>query len=359
MEVERLDLQEMLGALSEATGVSGAENEAVSVAERYIRPYVDRLERDSFGNLVAFKKGVARSRQRHKVFMAAHIDEIGLMVTRVDEHGFIRFTTVGGFDPRTLWGQSVTVHGKEPLRGMIGTLPPHLVQPRDLKKAVKVEEMFIDVGLPAKKAASLVSTGDVISIYRRFTALKDPQYMSGKALDNRAGIAVLIHAASVLGQLKHSADLYFVGTVQEEVGTRGAMISTFSASPDIGVAIDVCHGDMPGVNAGETFELGKGPAIAVGPNIHPLLAEKMQRVAKEQGIPVNVDPTPGPAPTDARSIQVTREGVPCALISVPLRYMHTSVELVHARDIILAGRLIAHFMLEIDDNFMNEIKNYD
>ena len=108
MEVERLDLQEMLGALSEATGVSGAENEAVSVAERYIRPYVDRLERDSFGNLVAFKKGVARSRQRHKVFMAAHIDEIGLMVTRVDEHGFIRFTTVGGFDPRTLWGQSVT-----------------------------------------------------------------------------------------------------------------------------------------------------------------------------------------------------------------------------------------------------------
>ena len=242
---------------------------------------------------------------------------------------------------------------------MIGTLPPHLVQPRDLKKAVKVEEMFIDVGLPAKKAASLVSTGDVISIYRRFTALKDPQYMSGKALDNRAGIAVLIHAASVLGQLKHSADLYFVGTVQEEVGTRGAMISTFSASPDIGVAIDVCHGDMPGVNAGETFELGKGPAIAVGPNIHPLLAEKMQRVAKEQGIPVNVDPTPGPAPTDARSIQVTREGVPCALISVPLRYMHTSVELVHARDIILAGRLIAHFMLEIDDNFMNEIKNYD
>lgn len=356
---ESLDLQEMLGALSEASGVSGAENEAASVMERYIRPHVDRLEKDAFGNIIAFKRGAADSRRRHAVFIAAHIDEIGLMVTGVDKCGFIRFTTVGGFDPRTLWGQSVTVHGKEPLRGVIGTLPPHVIKPGDARKAVKVEKMFIDVGLPAGKTADLVSTGDIITIYRRFTPMKDSHYMSGKALDNRAGVATIIHSASILGKLKHGADVYFVGTAQEEVGTRGAVTSAYSVNPDIGVAVDVCHGDMPGVSDEDTFELGKGPAIAVGPNVHPLLAEEIQKVAEEQGIAVNLDPTPGPTPTDARSIQLAREGVPSALISVPLRYMHTSVELVHARDIVQAGRLIAYLMLKIDDDFVNAIKNYD
>lgn len=359
MGVENLALREMLGALSEASGVSGAENEVGSLMEKYIRPHVDRLEKDSFGNVIALKRGTTDSRRRHAVFIAAHLDEIGLMVTRVDECGFIRFTTIGGFDPRTLWGQSVTVHGKELLRGVIGTLPPHVIKPGEAKKAVRVEKMFIDVGLSAQKAADLVSTGDTITIYRRFTPMKDPHYMSGKALDNRAGVAAIIHSASVLEKLKHTADLYFVGTAQEEVGTRGAVTSAYSVNPDIGVAIDVCHGDMPGVSDEDTFELGKGPAIAVGPNVHPLLAEKIQQVAEELGIAVNLDPTPGPTPTDARSIQLAREGVPSALISVPLRYMHTSVELVHARDIIQAGRLIAYLMLKIDDDFMNEIKNYD
>ncbi len=354
-----MNVNKILKDLSEATGVAGAEGEAADKAEKYIRPYVDSIKRDSLGNLVAFKQRNLKPRKRYGIFLAAHIDEIGLMVSRIDDNGFMRFTTIGGFDPRTLWGQSVMVHGKKDLRGVIGTKPPHLVTPKDIKKEMLIRDMYIDVGLSGEKVKELVSAGDIISIYREFVQMKDNNYMAGKAFDNRAGILTLIYAAHELQRFKHGADMYLVGTVQEEVGTRGAITSTYEIMPDIGIAVDVCHGDMPGVSSGETYELGKGPVIAVGPNIHPLIAEKLQKTAKEQRIPFSIDPTPGPAPTDARAMQITREGVPTALISVPLRYMHTSVETVHAEDIRNAGRLIASFITDIDEEFMDQIKNYD
>ncbi len=364
-------ISEVLMELSQAVGVSGFESGVAGVAAKFFAPYVDEIKSDRFGNLVCLKKGrdevvssgknsaVAKEPEsRPVVYLAAHLDEIGLMVTGFDKKGFLRFTTVGGFDPRTLRGQLVTVHGKKDYRGVVGATPPHLVDDEELKKEAPVSEMYIDIGLDAGKLREAVQVGDIVSVYRDFIVMKDNNYMCGKALDNRVGAAVLIYTAYELSKSGHTADICFVGTAQEEVGTRGAIVSAFSILPHIGIALDVCHGDMPGVGEEDTFVLGKGVAIAVGPNIHPQLAGELQKTASGKRIPFRLDPTPGPTPTDARAIQITAEGIPSALLSVPLRYMHTSVEMVHCADIRYAGRLLSSLLSRIDTGFLQKINDY-
>jgi len=356
-----MEVHAILKELAEANGVAGAENAAADVAAKHFEPYVHQIKRDLLGNLVAYKKGVSRrsSRKRQKVFVAAHLDEIGLMVNEISENGFIRFTPIGGFDPRTLWGQTVIVHGRKDLFGVIGPKSPHLVSSAEIQKEMRIEDMHIDVAMPVEQTREIVRVGDIISIHRHLRQMKDSSYLTGKALDDRAGVMCLIYAASELQSLVHQADVYFVGTVQEEVGARGAVTSTYELVPDIGIAVDVCHGNMPGVDQEDTAELGKGPAIAVGPNIHQVLSDKLQKLAGEFRIPFALEPSPGATPTDARSIQVSREGVPCALLSIPLRYMHTSVEMVHTQDIVLAGRLLAQFIAEVNENFLQEVCSYE
>ena len=364
-------ISHILKELSEANGVSGYEKNAVEITAKYLEPYVDEVKVDKFGNLVSLKRGKGniqiegdkggRSKNKVKrpvVYLAAHLDEIGLMVTGVDKKGFIRFTTVGGFDPRTLRGQLVTVHGTGEYPGVVGTTPPHLLDEKERKSEAKTEDMYIDIGLDASAIRNAVKVGDIISVHRDFIFMKDSNYMCGKALDNRVGAAVLIYAARELDRIEHEADVYFVGTAQEEVGTRGAVVSAYSVMPHIGIALDVCHGDMPGVGEEDTFVLGKGVAIAVGPNIHPLLAEELQNTARKRRIPFRTDPTPGPTPTDARAIQITAEGIPSALLSVPLRYMHTSVEMVNAADIRYAGRLLGAIVGSVNNDFIEKIKDY-
>lgn len=354
-----MEINDVLQKLSEARGVAGHENEAAELAVSYFQPYVDKIKRDNLGNLVAYKKGALRSRRRPSVFLAAHLDEIGLIVTEVTENGFLRFSTIGGFDPRTLWGQAVMVHGRRDLPGVIGPKSPHLVSQEEAGKELRIEDMHIDVALSKEKAEELVRVGDTVSIHRDFMEMKNSACVTGKALDDRAGVACLIQTARQLQRMVHDFDVYFVGTVQEEVGTRGAITSTYSIMPDIGVAVDVCHGNMPGVTEEDSSELGKGPAISVGPNIHPVLGDKLKEVAKQHRISYDIEAEPGVTPTDARAIQVTREGVPCALVSIPVRYMHTSVEVIHTEDLNLAGQLLAYFIADINHEFLQEVKDYD
>ncbi len=353
-----MNLFKCLEELSNSNGVSGNEDETIEIAEKYFKKHVHETQIDKTGNLLGFKKGQGRSSQRPRLLFAAHADEIGLMITRIEETGFLRFTTIGGFDLRTLWGQEVTVHGKDKLWGVIGPKPPHLISPEEKKKEIKLEELYIDMGLSLEEVNKLVKVGDFVSLHREFTSLADRDHVSGKALDDRAGVAGLLLCAQELSKFKHTADVYFVCTVQEEVGARGALTSTYKVEPDAGVAVDVCHGNMPSAKTSETFKLGKGPVLGYGPNIHPLIYQKLKEAAESYHLPYMVEPHPGPTPTDARSIQITREGVASGLASIPLRYMHTSVELASLKDIEMLARLLALFAASFDYQAREELQCY-
>jgi len=345
----------LLKELVEAHGVTGFEHEAAKVVEKYFLPYSDEIKIDKMGSLYAIKKGKADNPK--KIMLAAHMDEIGLMVKKIDDKGFIQFTNVGGVDQRTLLTQEVIIHGKKDLFGVIGSKPPHILEASEREKSVKMEDMLIDVGLPKEEVEKYVSIGDSITIRRKLLNLQNDM-VAGKALDDRAGVAVMYECLKELSHMKHDCDVYAVATVQEEVGYRGAIPATFEISPDIGIAIDVGFGSTPELPKDETADLGKGPCIGFGANIHPKVYERLVKVAKEYNIPYQQDIYPGATGTDAWGMQVTRGGVSTGLISIPLRYMHTSVETVQISDIKNAGKLLAYFIVSLNGEDLEEMLCY-
>ncbi|WP_408956507.1 M42 family metallopeptidase [Natroniella sp. ANB-PHB2] len=348
-----METKEVLKELSEATGVSGYEKELGQQVAQLFEPYVDQIEFDKLGNLLAYKAG--ESQQEYKVLLAAHLDEIGLMVTEIEEGGFLRFTTVGGVDQRTLVGQEVIVHGRKELQGIIGAKSPHLQDEEEQKKSFDIEKMYIDLGLTEADVKKKVRVGDIISLQRNLLTLENDR-VAGKALDDRAGVLLLLETLKELAKMKHQVDLYAVATVQEEVGVRGATTSTYGVVPDIGIAVDVCHGLMSGVNQDEAVELGAGPALSFGPHIHPQLVDKLKEVADEIELDYQLDASPSPRGTDAYAIQVTKSGIPTAVLSIPLRYMHTSVETVSLNDIKRGARLLAQLLRELEGEFVEGLR---
>jgi endoglucanase len=349
-------LQEVLMELSRTAGVSGQEGDAVAVASRCLQPFVTKVERDRFGNLIAFKQGEETSDPPFSLVLAAHIDEIGAMVTKVDESGFLRFTGIGGIDPRVLLGQAVEVHGRNRLKGVIGALAPHLLTEKERQKELKMEELYIDIGFDEAQATEQVRVGDFVSLAQAPLAMQAGGCISGKSLDNRAGVAALIVCAAELAGVRHRCNVYFTATLQEEVGLRGAITAAYGLVPDLAIAVDVTHGEWPGLSYPEVFELGKGPAIGLGPNFHPALTRSLEDSARENRFPYQVEPVPGVSGTDAWVFQVSREGIPTALLSVPLRYMHTPVELLNLDDLLNAGRLLAVFARRLDRPFVEGLK---
>ncbi len=344
-----------LKEITETDGVSGFEGRVASRIEEAFSPLVDEKRVDNLGNLIFLKKGESKaSSPPARVLFCAHMDEIGFLITKLEDEGFLRFTSLGGFDVRTLPGQEVTVYGTRPVKGIIGGKPPHLRRERDKKQGLKTENLFIDTGLSKEEVKEVIQVGSAVAIHRSYLPLLQNS-AAGKALDDRAGVAVLLQCANELESVRHEADVYLVATVQEEVGVRGAVVATYGISPDVGVAVDVCHGDFPGALEHEVSKLNKGPAIVAGPNIHPGIGERLVRVAREYQLPYQHELSPGPTGTDARAMQVSLEGIPTGLVSVPLRYMHTSVELVSINDIRTAGRLLAYFARGINRSFVEEL----
>jgi len=261
--------------------------------------------------------------------------------------------TVGGFDPRVLLGQEVLVHGRQTLPGIIGSRPPHVLSQEERTRPVPLEEMFIDVGLSEQSAREVVQTGDVVTLHRSFLEFKakgNGRLVTGKALDDRAAVALLVLVLDALAGLRHTWDVYAVATVQEEVGLRGAITSAYGVAPDLAIAIDVTQGDTPGVSEVETMKVGGGPAIGFGPNIHPAVFDRLVQTAKTYEITHQIEPIPGASGTDAWAIQVTREGIPTGLVSLPLRYMHTVVETGALSDLERAARLLSLFIAGLTDN---------
>lgn len=346
-----MDVKNILKELVETPSVSGFEQSVSYKIESFLKDYCESIKRDKLGNLIAYKKGT--SKNPIKIMLAAHMDEIGLMVKDIDEFGFIRFTNVGGVDQRTLLAQEVIIHGKKDLLGIIATKAPHLQSADERKKAVKIEDMLIDIGLSKIDAEKIITIGDSITINRQMIPLQE-NVVAGKALDDKAGVAAIIECFKELKKLHHQCDVYGVATVQEEVGTRGAMVSTFQISPDIGIAVDVGFGKTPELSNDDTLDVGKGPGIGFGANIHPKIHKRLKKISKEYNIPYQVELSPGNSGTDAQSMQITQSGVATAVLSIPLRYMHTSVETIDITDIKNTGKLLAYFISSLDDEDLEE-----
>ena len=341
-----MQIKNVLKRLSEAEGVSGYEEAVRELVRQEFAPYVDEMRSDAMGNLIALKRGQAADESpRRSIMLAGHMDEIGLLVTKL-ERGFIRFSTVGGFDLRVLPGQEVRVHGRRCLPGVIGMRPPHVLEQADREKVVPLEELFVDVGLPDNELSQQVRVGDIITLHRPFAELAN-DLVIGKAFDNRAAVVCIASCLEQLAAVRHTWDVYAVATVQEEVGLKGALTSAFAIAPDIGIALDVTHGNMLGVSEVDTVKFGGGPAIGFGPSMHPLVFSRLVETAKGYEIAHQTDPIPTRSGTDAWAIQVTRAGIPTGLLSIPLRYMHTTVEMLDLRDLQRAADLLAAFCVDI------------
>jgi endoglucanase len=334
---------ELLKKLCEAHGVPGREEAVRTLVVSELKKICDEIRTDALGNVIALKKGNGRG---PKVMLAAHMDEIGFLVSHIDEKaGFLRIDPVGGFDPRVLMAQRVIVHtDKGDLIGIIGSKPPHILTEEERKKPLELKDLFIDLGLPAEEVKKRVSIGDFITLQQDFADVGN--LVSCKALDDRVGVYVMIEA--VKRAKKHVCDIYAVATTQEEVGVRGARVSSFNIAPDIGVALDVTvASDVPGAGEHEhVTKLGAGVAIKIKDSLsisNPKLVRRMRQLAEKKKIKCQMEILPRGG-TDAGAIQMTREGVAAITLSIPTRYLHSVVEAVHKDDIQAAVDLLAAFL---------------
>ena len=330
---------ELLKTLSEAHGISGYEAPVRQVIVDALKDHVDTIDVDHLGNVIAHKKG-----DGPVVLVAGHMDEIGFLVSHIEEAGFLRIQPVGGFDPVTLVAQRVDVHTKDGLLpGCIGRKPIHILTDEERKKPVKLEDLFVDVGMSGETVAEKVSVGDVVTLRQSYIEYGD--VVSGKALDDRLGVYVAIEAMKKAKKL--DCDLYLVATTQEEVGLRGAHVSGYSINPDIAIALDVCiAADTAGVpDNRQVSKQGGGTAITLKDARgvwHPLLVKALRELAEERKIPYQIV-VPGRGGTDAAALQLAREGSAAMALCIPTRYVHSVVETVHVKDIEATIDLLAAF----------------
>ena len=339
-------MKDLLKKLSEACGISGFEDEIREILKDELKDCVDEMETDLMGNLITTHKG---KEGKPSVMLASHMDEVGLMVSFIDDEGFLRFIKIGGINDQMLLNQKVyiqTENGEVP--GIIGSKPPHITSAEEAKKIITYKNMFIDIGAKDKEQAeSLVSVGDAVVFHTDFEECLNDLVM-GKALDNRVGCAIM---TKVMQQLDTDATVYGVGTVQEEVGLKGAKTSAFKLNPDMAIALDVTiAGDHPGVKKEEApVKAGEGPVISFadasgrGLITHPMMKKLLLEAAEAAGIECQLEVGDG-GTTDATAIHLTREGIATATLSAGSRYIHTPISVVNLKDMEDTVDLILEFL---------------
>jgi endoglucanase len=335
---------DLLKELSEASAPPGFEDEIRAICRRELGPLVDEIREDAMGNLIAIKRGTL-GEGRKKIMLAGHMDEIGFLVRFVDDDGYLRLNPAGGFDPKTLIAKRVTVMGKtRKLVGLLGTKPIHIMQEEEKKKLPTLDDLFVDLGLPADDVKAEVEIGTPVTLHQPFLSWGD--VATGKALDNRVSMWVIIRALQRAKEFPH--DVYAVMTSQEEIGIRGATVAAYGVDPDVGVAVDITLAcDVPGVDKKDHItKLGEGVAIKVMDSAsisHPGLVKTMRAIAEKEGITHQLEILPRGG-TDARGIQMAREGKPAITLSVPTRYVHSVVEMLNVEDLGGAADLLARFL---------------
>lgn len=348
-------MTELLPFLKEmitASGLSGYEGPICSIIEEVWQPLTDELTVSRIGSLQGLRRGLG-DEPRPSILLATHMDAIGLMVAGI-ENGFLRLSEIGGIDPRVLPGQLVTVHGRKDLPGVV-VQPPSFLLPSEVSSGpVPLVNLFVDVGLSARAVERQVRLGDLISFATQPIEM-DKKTLAGHSLDNRASVAALTHCLDILQSRKHAWDVWAVATVQEEETLGGALTSAFALNPQIAVAIDVTFAKGPGTPDDDAYPLGEGITLGWGPNIHPGIYKACKDVADKLEIPYKLEPLPRGSGTDGMALQVAREGIPTMVISIPLRYMHTPVEIISMKDVKRTGRLLAEFITGLETDFMENL----
>lgn len=347
-----------LKSLLTAPGLTGYEMPVAGLIEAEWKPLVDEISRSRLGSLQALKKGAGSQAKRPAIMIATHMDAIGLMVTQIVD-GLLHITQVGGIDARVLPGTPVMVYGTatgqtEEFYGIV-VQPPTRMLPAGLADApVTMNYLLVDIGLSHRQVLQKIQVGDVISFATEPMELAGDM-ISGHSLDNRASVVALTVALQELQGKSHVWDVWAVATAQEEETLGGASTSAFGLHPDLAIAVDVTFAKGPGANDWQTFPLGKGPTLALGPNIHPFIYKKLKELAEKLEIPFATEVLPRHSGTDGYALQVSAEGIPTAVIGIPLRYMHTAVEVVAYKDIQRTGRLLAEFIAALEPDFIEKI----
>ncbi|NLC67356.1 MAG: M42 family metallopeptidase [Clostridiaceae bacterium] len=339
-----MNIRDLLKDFSFKDAVSGNERNMAEFIAGLFGKYCDKVEIDRFGNIIGCKKGQGQGK---KILVTSHYDEIGFIVTSIDEKGFIRFSSVGGIDTKILPSMEVIIHGRKKISGVIGAKPPHLLDAEEAKKVPDMNKLYIDTGMCPEELKKYVSVGDFITFKPVFFELKSDQ-VSSKSFDDRCSLAAMIVAMEELVMMLHKSDVYFVATVQEEISMIGAITASYNIEPDIAVVLDVCGGETPDAPKERVSACGKGPAIGKGPILNKKLTARLIETAKMENIPHQVSIEPGSTGTEARVTQVSRCGIPTVLISIPLKYMHTAVETISINDVRNCGKLVARFVSAIE-----------
>jgi endoglucanase len=340
-----MNISDTLKSLADSVGVAGNESIAAQAALVLLRAYDCDAYLDCHGSVIGFIGD--KKNGKPLLMLDAHIDEIGLIVTHIDDKGFIKVEPCGGVDRRCLAAAPVTIHTKSgAVRGTICTLPPHITGGKKDGETMKADSIKIDAGLSKKQADEVISLGDAVTVDGQATVMREVM-VSGRALDNRAGVTAILYALNLLkdSELKYNIAVSF--SVQEELGCRGACITAYNAEPDYAIIVDVSYGLSP---AGDSVKhkcgvLGKGVMIGYAPVLNREMFEEMKKISAENGIDCQFEIMGGDTGgTNADSVTVVKGGVRTSLLSIPLRYMHTTVETVCLADIESTGRLIAGYV---------------
>ncbi|MBQ3552124.1 MAG: M20/M25/M40 family metallo-hydrolase [Clostridia bacterium] len=343
-----MDLYEVISSLITKAGVTGHEYAAADVVEEYFRRYSDNVWRDTSGNVFC-----RIGEKKPSVMLIAHNDEIGMMVTGIEDNGMLRIRSVAGVDPRVLPGSEVVVHGKEALKAFIGAVPPHLIV-GGTDAAYKMSDLLVDTGLLPEKVNELVSIGDIVTF-----ALEEPlklknNVIAGKSLDDRALIACMLEVAEILEKRKIVGSVILCASTQEECSGPGAGVAAFSAEPDIAIVLDVTHAPQPGADPSSTIPLDK-VGICVGGNIHPKVFSMLKAAASEANISYEIEVAMGFSGTDADFVQMTRYSIPTGLVSPPVKYMHTNVETMSLDTLKNVAKVVAEFIAGLGSDWEEKL----
>ncbi len=352
----RKESLEFLKKLLSTASPSGYESANQKIWCEYARKYADEVRTDAYGNAVAILNPDAGPR----IILDGHVDEIGLMVKHIDDKGFVYFQRIGGVDPALIKSKRVDIHTeKGTVRGVIGATAIHL-QDRDKdRKVPKMHELFIDIGAKDEKdAKKKIAIGDPITFVDEFEML-DKNIAVSRAFDNKAGIWAVIEALRIAKSSKPACAIYACSSIQEETGLNGAQMQVVQHQPDAAIAVDVTHAtDTPGIDNKQhgAVKLGQGPTVSLGRENHPLVTDRLRKVAKTKKIDLQIETFSLSGGTDAYAFWTKNGGVPSAIVSIPNRYMHSTVEMLDLRDLEKTAKLLAEFCCDLKKNETFKIK---
>lgn len=343
-----MDMYKAISDLVTVNGVTGHETAVSGVVEEYFRRFTDDVWHDVSGNTFA-RIGTGRP----VVMVIAHMDEIGMMVTDIEDNGMLRIRSVAGVDPRVLPGSEVVVHGVETLKGIVGAVPPHLIT-GGTDAAYKMDDLCCDVGLDLKRVKELVRVGDIVTFALEAPLKLKNNLIAGKTLDDRALVACMFRCAEILASRKLECSVVLCASTQEECGGPGAGVGAYSVEPDMAIILDVSHADQPGADSLDVCAIDK-IAVCRGGNIHPKIADMLFDAASELNIAAETEIAMGFSGTDADFVQMSRRGVPTGLVSPPVKYMHTTVETLSLDTLDKTAKVVSEFIARITSDWEEKL----